>query len=255
MKKETNIKAVVIDDEPGARETLTALLEQFFPAVEVAATAEDGRSGLRCIETYRPELVFLDIEMPGLSGIELLDTVQYRDFEVIITTAYRDYTLAAIKYSALDYLLKPIQIKALSAAIEKARKKRHTRTLNARIRLLEEHLMGRNDQNRRIALPSGEGLMVVPIREIVRCEGDSNYTHFFFATGKKLTVTKTLREYEELLGDAGFFRIFQSHLISLYHVTSYRRGRGGHVQMSDGNLLPVSRNRKKELIDRLTDLK
>ncbi|MEM0998485.1 MAG: LytTR family DNA-binding domain-containing protein [Bacteroidota bacterium] len=254
MKTETNIKAVVIDDEPGARETLTALLERFFPEVEVAATAKDGPSGLQCIETHRPELVFLDIEMPGLSGIELLDMVQFRGFEVIITTAHRDYTLAAIKFSALDYLLKPIQIEALSTAIKKVQGKRHTRTLNARIRVLEEHLMGLNNHNRRIALPSGEGLSVLPIREIVRCEGDSNYTHFFFASGKKLTVTKTLREYEELLGDAGFFRIFQSHLINLYHVTSYLRGRGGQVQMSDGSVLPVSRNRKKELIDLLTHL-
>lgn len=248
------LHAVIIDDEAGARETLQALLREFFPEIKLVGTATDGTTGLELIETLQPELVFLDIEMPGLSGIELMEKLRFRDFEVIFTTAHKSYTLAAIKFSALDYLLKPISLEELSAAIRKAGERKTHRALAERLRVLEEHLQGVNNRSKRIALPAREGLQVVTVASIVRCEGDNNYTHFHFRDGKRLLVTKTLREYEQLLSDAGFFRIFQSHLVNLYHVDEYLRGRGGQVRMADGSLLPVSRDRKKQLLDMLTRL-
>lgn len=254
MIESGDIKAVVIDDEAGARDTLQALLREFFPEVQVVGVAENGLAGLELVEKLRPELVFLDVEMPGLSGIELVDKVNFRDFEVIFTTAHKTYTLDAIKLSALDYLLKPIGVEELSAAIRKVRERKQSRFLEERLRVLEEHLQGVNNRSMRVALPAKEGLQVVEVSSIIRCEGDNNYTHFFFSDGNKMLVTKTLREYERLLANAGFFRIFQSHLINLYHVQEYLRGRGGHVKMTDGALLTVSRDRKKELLNQLGKL-
>lgn len=251
MIEKDRIKAVIIDDEANARETLEALLREFFPEVEVIGKADDGISGLELVERLRPELVFLDVEMPGLSGLELLQKVAFRDFEIIFTTAHRSYSLAAIKFSALDYLLKPISVEELQSAIRKVEERKTNRQLAERLRILEEHLHNPNSRSMRIALPAREGLQLVRVDTILRCEGDNNYTYFYFQDASKVVVSKTLREYEQLFGDAGFFRIFKSHLVNLRHVEKYLRGRGGQVRMSDGTILPVSRDRKKELMEQL----
>ncbi len=248
------IKAVIVDDEAAARDTLSALLREFFPEVSIVGTAEDGEEGLRVLLDLQPELVFLDIEMPRLSGIEMMKQIGAREFEVVFTTAHKSYTLDAIKFSALDYLLKPIGVEDLSTVIKKVRERKHSRSLVERLKILEEHLQGVSNRSMRIALPAKEGLEVVNVSSIIRCEGDNNYTYFYFEGGKKLLVSKTLREYERLLSDAGFFRIYQSHLINLYHVDQYIRGRGGSVKMTDGELLTVSRDRKKDLLNLLSKL-
>lgn len=249
-----SIKALIIDDEAAARDTLAALLREFFPEISILGMAKDGNEGLVLVKELQPELVFLDVEMPGLSGIEMMQQVTSRNFEVIFTTAHKSYTLDAIKLSALDYLLKPIGVEELSAAILKVRERKYSRSLADRLRILEEHLQGVSNRSMRIALPAREGLELVNVSSIIRCEGDNNYTHFYFEGGKKLLVSKTLREYERLLSEAGFYRIFQSHLVNLYHVKEYVRGRGGNVKMTDGTLLTVSRDRKKDLLSQLSKL-
>ena len=254
MIEKKNLRAIVIDDELGARETLTGLLREFFVEVEVVAVGKNGIEGKELIEQERPDLIFLDVEMPGLSGIEMLKQVEFRDFEVVFVTAHRSYSLDAIKLSALDFLLKPVGIEDLELAIRKARERKYSRFLEERLQLLEEHLQGVNNRSMRIALPGKSGLEVVDVASIVRCEAESNYTHFFFENGQKQLVAKTLREYEKLLEKAGFFRIYQSHLVNLYHVKEYVRGRGGQVKMTDGAFLNVSRDRKKEFLSQLGKL-
>ena len=254
MTGSEQIKAIIVDDEGGARDTLRGLLREFFPEVELLGMAEDGASGLELLEKASPDLLCLDVEMPGMTGIEMMKHVALRDFEVVFTTAHKSYTLDAIKLSALDYLLKPIGVEELGEAIHKVKERKMNRFLAERLRILEEHLRGVHNRNMRIALPGKEGLKLVEVSSIIRCEGDNNYTHFFFSDGSKTLVSKTLREYERLLNNAGFFRIYQSHLVNLYHVREYIRGRGGHVLMSDEALLNVSRDRKKEFLDRLAKL-
>lgn len=237
------IKAIVIDDEASARETLSIVLSKYCPDVQVVSTADSAQSGIAEIKKHKPELIFLDVEMPYGNGFDLLEKAGEKNFEVIFTTAYDEYAIRAIKFAALDYLLKPINIRELKAAVEKAIVKKRNESEN-------KNLVETKTRMKKIALPTAHGQVFVVVDEIIRLQADDNYTHFFLTDGKKLLVSRTMKEFEELLEGNNFSRIHQTHLINIDHIKEYNRN-DSEVKMADGSSIPVSRRNKMDFLKML----
>lgn len=244
------IRAVLIDDEPKNNRILKLMLEEFCPDVLIEGQADNATEGVTLIRETEPDLVFLDIEMPYGSGFDLLDQLKPIRFEVIFITAFNDYSLKAIKYSALDYLLKPVNIDELIAAVTKAAEKVAARNINSRIENLLYNLKKPAQNIQKIALPSKEGYVFVLLSDIIRCESKSGYTTFYIKDMEKIVSSKNIKEYEPLLSDNIFFRIHNSHIVNLNHVKKYHRGRGGYLEMEDGAMIEVATRRKDELMAR-----
>lgn len=247
------IKAIIIDDEKSARETLSGLLSLYCEEVSVIAEAASISTGIDVIQKNQADLVFLDIKMSGGTGFDILEKLKEINFDIIFTTAYDRYALKAIKFSALDYLLKPINPDELIAAIAKVKKRKgiHQDQYVQNLRGLNEQLKNPGVKLHRIALSTSSGLVMVEIKDIIRCEGYKNYTTFYLADHQKIVVSKTLKEYENLLDPDDFMRIFQSHLVNLNYVKRYIRGLKGQVEMADGSILPISREKKIKLLEKL----
>ena len=244
------IHAVIIDDELGGRENLRDLLKENFEDVRIAALADSPAEGLRAIRSFDPDLVFLDIEMPGENGFEMLKKIDNIDFEVIFVTAYDHYAIQAIQFSALDYLLKPVGIENLRPAMERAVKKiSEGKRSKKQFDTLFANIGPGNKRPKIIALPDAQGLLFVDLSEIVRLESKSNQTCFSLQDKRQISVHKTLREYEEFLGE-GFFRCHKAHLINLDHIRKYMKGDGGEILMSDGTCVELSRRKKEEFLKR-----
>ena len=239
------INAIIIDDEPSARQTLNALLEKFFPQINVIAQADSIQSGIDILNSHNPDLVFRDIEMPHGHIFDILENVNNLNYEIIFITAHNQYALEAFRFSAIDYLLKPVKISDLTRAIERFEKRAGSGEQKEKIKVLIDNL---NQEVNRIVLPTGSGFEVASVSDIIRCEGERNYTRFIFTNGNKILVSKTLKEFEDLLCNYGFYRIHQSHVINLKHVKKYFKGKNPEVEMSDSQILPISRNRKEEFL-------
>ncbi len=237
------ISAVIIDDEMHGRLALREKLKLFCPDVEVVAEAENGRLGLEIIKKYKPEIIFLDVEMPEMSGFEMLSNLKDRTGHIIFTTAYNQYAIKAIKHAAFDYLLKPIDIEDLKSTIQKAR---DTEITDERKVLLHQ-----NKPFSKLAVASLEGLQFLTIVDIIHLEADSNYTTFYLKDGTKLMSSKSLIEYEEILESHNFFRCHHSHLINMDCVSKYLKNYGGQIQLSNGTQVDLSRRKKKEFLDRV----
>jgi two-component system LytT family response regulator len=244
------IKALIIDDEKSSRDTLRGFIDNYCEGVEIIDEAESAEQGIEQIKKLQPDLIFLDIELPLGSGFDLLEACGYANFEVIFTTAHDQYALQAIKVCALDYLLKPISATDLINAVAKIRQRGLSKTTTPQIGAFVENISNLNKQLSNIVLPTLDGFVVVKISDIIRCEADKNYTNFIFASNEKILVSKTLKEFEELLHDMDFIRIHQSHLINAAHVQRYIKGTGGYVQMSDDSIIEVSRRKKELLMER-----
>ncbi|MCB0550868.1 MAG: response regulator transcription factor [Phaeodactylibacter sp.] len=243
------IKAVIIDDERHSVETLKLKLDKYCREVEVAASFTDPEEGLAHLKRNPPELLFLDIEMPRLNGFELLENLGEASFDVIFTTAYDEFGIRAIKFSALDYLLKPIHADELKAAVERHSRKSRYNLSSSQLEVLFSNI--REEQRGRpgkIALATKESIEFVFPEEIVACSSDSNYTLVFLKDGRKRLISKTLKEFEELLSEFGFFRTHHSHLANLSHVREFVRADGGYLVMDNKMTLPVSRSRREELL-------
>jgi two-component system LytT family response regulator len=242
------IKAIIVDDEVTARETLTDLLQHYCPQVTVLSSAESVKSAVPLIKMHQPDLVFLDIEMPFENGFKLFEKFPQQNFSVVFVTAYDQYAIKAIKFSAMDYLLKPINPDELIGAIEKVNNKKMSEEENKkRIELLMSNL-DHPKKIKQIALPSSKGAVFVDMDTIVRCSADGNYTKFHLSDGKSHLITKNLGEYEELMEEYHFFRVHHSHLVNLNHIKTYIRGNGGYVVMSDATQVEVSRRKKNEFL-------
>lgn len=242
------INAVIIDDERNALEVLELQLAKYCPQVNVLAVANGGVAGIDAIRKYRPDLVFLDIEMPHKNGFDVLnETTEFR-YKVIFTTAYDQFAIKAFKFSAIDYLLKPIDIRELQQAVEKTLVREETGSLDEKLQILINQLKA-PAKPERIALPVGDAMQFFHTDEILRCESDSNYTHIFLVNGKKITVAKTLKEVEESLLGSDFYRIHQSHLVNMTHISKVVKGEGGYVMMKDGTTLTISRNKKEAFLE------
>ena len=248
---EAKITTVLIDDEQGARESLANLLSKYVDNIEVIGKADSASTGYNMIQELKPNLVFLDVEMPNGNAFDLLEKFETIDFHIIFVTAYDHYAIKAIKYSAIDYLLKPIDLDELRSAVEKYKAlSGKSKDINEKIKLLLSNLS--NDVGaKKIVVPDNEGLNLIHLQDIVRCESDGDYTNIDLANGKRILSANTLGDYEDLLTNSGFFRIHRSSIINLSHIKKYIRGEGGSVVMSDGSEVEVSRRKKAEFLDKL----
>jgi two-component system LytT family response regulator len=244
------IKALLVDDETNNLENLRILIEKYCPEVQVIAEATSMQLGLAAFHLHQPELIFLDIEMPGGSGFEMLDQIKQYSFEVIFVTAFDHYSLKAIKYSALDYLLKPLDIIDLKIAVQKALLRLSHQAFHQQLEVLLSHVNPSN-KSTKIALPSSERIDFVEVNEICYCQGESNYTHVKVGSNPPILVAKTLKEFESLLQEHRFFRTHQSWLINLNFVVSFVRKDGGYVLMRDGVQIPISQQKRKALLQLL----
>lgn len=241
--------AIIVDDEKHCREVLELLLHKHCSEVKILGICSSGEEALKLLQLQTPDVLFLDIEMPGMNGFALLEKFQPAAFEIIFTTAYNEYAIKAIKHSALDYLLKPVDKDELVQAIEKV--KAH-QSVKASERI--SNLIGLLNvkQSKRFAVPTLEALVMVDAEEILFCESDSAYCKLFFINQvKPMVISKTLKEVEEVLQGCGFCRIHHSYLVNMKFVQKYIRGEGGEVVMSNGTHLPVSRTRKQDFLSLL----
>lgn len=242
------IKAILIDDEVHCLDTLSILLKEYCPDVQIIDQCHSGKEGLLSIKRTKPDLVFLDIEMPGMNGFEMLERLTGIPFVIIFTTSYDQYAIKAIRFSALDYLLKPIDPNELISAVRKVMEQRHL-PIAEQFQMLLKQIQNKDHQFNKIAMPTAEGFELIPADQVVRCEADDNYTHFFLKNKTKITACRTLKEVEEQLHDFTFFvRVHHSHVVNLNEVTKYIRGEGGYLIMSDNSSVNVSRSRKEALL-------
>lgn len=248
------IRAIILEDEQRSRQLLHDMLTEHFKDITVLAVCENVEEAVIAIGVHHPDLLFSDIELEQNSAFDMLQRLKTIDFEVIFITAYEKYAIQAIKFSALDYLLKPFGINELTSAINHYQIKLNKKQSAHQFEVLFHNLKSIQADSKKIALPALDGLKVFPIKEIIRCQADANYTTFFFTAEKKMIVTKTLKEFEELLNDYNFIRIHNSHMINLDHVVKYTKGEGGVVTLSDGSEIDVSRRKKEEFLQRLANL-
>jgi len=241
------IKAILVDDEEHCRESLSILLEEYCPQVQLLAACSSAKEALQAIETLKPSLVFLDIEMPEMNGFEMLQQFKQLPFFVIFTTGYDQYAVKAFHFSALDYLMKPIDRHELIAAVNKLQQQQHHPLLE-QFQLLLSQVQHKGDF-KKIALPTIEGFELINIEEIIRLEADSNYTQIFLKNKSRLTVCRALKDMEEQLQDfPHFMRVHHSYVVNLNEAKIYVRGEGGYLIMNDGSTVNVSRSRKDALI-------
>lgn len=244
------IKAVIVDDEPYSCESLATLLERYCPGVKVADICYSGPDALIAIKEQQPQIVFLDIEMPKMNGFELLEKLPEINFEIIFTTSYDQYAIKAIRFSALDYLLKPVDREELQKAVQKVMQKQNQQ-LPQQLELLLQKINKPTTGIQKIALPTMEGLQMVAIDSIISCASDSNYTIFLLKNKEKLIASRTLKDIEELLTEYSFIRVHHSYIVNLSEVNKYIKGEGGYLIMSDNSNIDVSRSRKEMLLKKL----
>jgi len=244
------IKAIIVDDEHYAAQALVTLLERHCADVKVEAVCNSATAAMEAIEELQPQLVFLDIEMPHLNGFELLEKMAPIQFDFIFTTSYNQYAIKAIRFSALDYLLKPIDKEELIAAVNKFINRR-TSFLSQQLDILLAQLRQPQATVNRIALPTLEGLQLIPVDTIIYCTSNSNYTILFLKENQKLTVSRTLKEIEEMLEDYPFLRVHHSYLVNLNEIRKYIKGEGGSLVMSNSSEVNVSRSKKEMLLAKL----
>lgn len=243
------LKAIIVDDEPKARENLQLLLQDFVQGVEVVALCQNIAEAVRAVEQYSPDLVFLDIQLQRETGFDLLTKLKEINFEVIFTTAYTEYAIKAFKFSAIDYLLKPIDIEELRKAVEKV-ERRVNNSMTSRLTHLLQNLKQGSNENSKIALPTLEGLVFVNVKDILYCEASSNYTSIV-TNDEKYVVSKTLKEYDELLSEHNFFRIHNSYLININSIKKYVKGEGGYVVLNNNTSLDVSKRKKEAFLNKI----
>ena len=242
------MKAILVDDEKNALEMLEWMIQKNCPEVEIVAMCDSPLEGLEKIKTLKPDLIFLDIEMPQLNGFDLLDRLGSHESDVIFTTAYNQFAIKAFKACALDYLLKPIDPEDLKSAVQKAKNKK-SKVSTEQLNILLSYMKPEKPKSKRIALTTTDHLIFIDTDKIIYCESDSNYTIVFLSNGEKVIVSKTLKDVEEILDGSDFFRIHASYLINMKHVTKFTRGDGGYVVMSNNQHITVSRKKKDEFFE------
>jgi two-component system LytT family response regulator len=248
------LNAIIVDDEPHCCKTLDSLLKRYCPEVSIIATCANGVDALQAIRRLNPDLVFLDVEMPKMNGFEMLEQLHEINFHLIFVTSYDAYALKAIRFSAIDYLLKPVDREELQTAVQKVVKRMQV-PLPEQLKIILEKIQHPASASNKIALPTMEGLQMIAIESIISGEADDNYTTLHLKDNKKIVVSSTLKIIEELLEDHSFIRIHRSYLVNLKEIEKYMKADGGYVVMSDGSQIYVSRNKKEELIKMLLPYK
>ncbi|UII32859.1 LytTR family DNA-binding domain-containing protein [Fulvivirga ulvae] len=248
------LNVVIIEDEIRSQETLKSLLTEFCDDVNVLGMAGNVRDAVALINKVRPELIFLDIELQTGTGFDVLNQIGERNFDVIFTTAFEQYAIKAIKFSSLDYLLKPIDIDELQEALEKARKRIDRQESSKQLSLLLKNMDERPNQRKKICLSTSEGLEFIDIENIRYCEANGSYTNFNIKPDVKLIVSKNLKEYESLLSDHSFMRVHNSFLINLHEVKKFVKSEGGYILMNDGTQIAISQSKRDEFMERMMSL-
>ncbi len=248
------LKAIIVDDEPYCCEILAAMLESDFPEVDIVAICKNGTEALSAVRQYSPDLVFLDVEMPKMNGFEMLEQLPSINFHLIFTTSYDQYALKAIRFSAIDYLLKPIDREELKKAVQKVKERIHV-PIPQQLEILMQKLRHPSSPVTKIALPTMEGLQMIPVDSIISCESDDNYTTLQLKSKKKMLVTRSLKEMEEILEQHSFIRVHRFYIVNLNEIEKYIKGEGGYLVMSDGTSIDVARNKKEILLKKLLPYK
>lgn len=244
-------RAVIVEDEDRGRKLLETMLRKYCPEIQVIAVAETVEEAISIISSVKPDVVFLDIELPDGSGFKILDQLSYLTFNVIFVTAYEHYALKAIKRSALDYLLKPLDIDDLVAAVQKlSQKEANTSNLEGQSMVLNNYINGSPRDQYIMALPTIDGLIFIHDEEVISCRSDSNYTHLALTNNRKFLVSRTLNEIEEMLSHDLFCRVHHSFVVNLKHIRRYFKGKGGYLEMSDGTTVEVSSRKKQDFLAR-----
>ncbi len=243
------MKAILIDDELHALQSLEYEIKQSCPFLQIVDKITDPRKAKQSIVKNQVDLVFIDIEMPWMSGFDVLNSMDELDFEIIFVTAYDQYAIKAFKFSAIDYLLKPVDSLELKAAVDKVRKKKNAFDAQ-HLQVLLQNLKAGDQNMERIVLPTAEGLEFIQVSEIIRCQSESNYTYVHLNGNRTLFLAKTLKEIETMLKDYGFIRIHNSHLIAEKYISKFIATDGGSILMSDGAEVPISRTKKAEFLGR-----
>ncbi|MEZ5000665.1 MAG: LytTR family DNA-binding domain-containing protein [Bacteroidales bacterium] len=241
------MNAIIVDDEHAVRNSIQTLLGQEFPAIKVVATASTVAEAKEALTIHQPDLLFLDVELPDGTGFDLLTNFRPAAFRVIFITGHREYALNAIKVSALDYILKPFEPEELISAVKKAMKSVSSEEEKQKFEAFAENL-NPGKVLKRIILHTADHLHVVEIKDIIRAEADSNYTIFWLSGERKIMVSRTIKEFDELLSGSGLLRVHQSHLVNLYFVDRFVKRDGGYLLLKDSTPIPVSQNLKKKVI-------
>ncbi|MCF8369258.1 MAG: LytTR family DNA-binding domain-containing protein [Bacteroidales bacterium] len=247
------MKIVIIDDEDRARKSIADLIKLTNHNLQLVGEGNDVKSGIHVIKAQKPELVLLDINMPDGTGFDLLKSFEIIDFKVIFITAYEEFAIKAFEFSALDYILKPVDPAKLVDALNKAKQLVDQENINLKLNALFANLENSGSGIKKLILKTAESIYIVSTSDIIRCESDSGYTNFFLVDGKKILVSRNLKDYEDMLNGFGFFRIHQSHLINLKYIDHYSKIEGGAVIMKDNSTIPVSR-RKKDAFLKLLEM-
>ena len=248
------MRVILIDDEPNCLEMLALLIERYCPTLNIIGQFEDPSVAVGKIAELKPDLVFLDVQMPDLTGFDVIERCRETPFNVIFTTAYEHYALKAFKYSAIDYLLKPVDKEELITAVQKAVQTHKSKSSAQQRDILLDYVNPVKSSKEKVALPTADGIVFINIQDIVFCESEGNYTKVYMFKGKISTYTKPLKDIEELLQHSSFYRIHHSYLINLKQVEQYIRSDGGSIKMSNGKQLPISRQKKEEVLEALFKL-
>jgi two-component system LytT family response regulator len=241
------IKAIIIDDEQHCIDRVEALLKPYSNTITIIGSYLTVDAGIRGIESLTPDVVFLDVQIHEQTGFDVLKAVKQLNFEVIFTTAFEMYAVQAFKFSAIDYLLKPIDADDFKLAIDKLSQKIEAKDFSKKVKVLLDNI-SKHDVQKKITIPTLEGLEFLEVANIIRCEADVNYTIIHTKDGRKIMVAKTLKSFEALLTDCNFFRVHNSHLINLNHLVKYTKGKGGYVTLIDHSTIEVSVRRKDDFL-------
>jgi two-component system LytT family response regulator len=241
------LKTILIDDELPSLQNLEQKITEFCPDVKILASTQKPEEAIKLIELHRPDVIFLDIEMPRMNGFKMLEEINEKDFDIVFTTAYNLYAIDAVRISAFDYLVKPVAVKDLQNCVARLFKDQSKQTPE-KLDVLRQNLSDSRSQSDKITISTNEGIEFIEIKEIMRIESSSNYSKIFFKDGRSLLVTKLLKDFEEILLPYRFYRIHNSHLINLSYIKKYVRGDGGQVVMQNDEVIDVARRKKEEFL-------
>lgn len=242
------LRTLIIDDEAPARELLAGILENFCPRSELIGFADGVQSGLKAIKSLQPDLVLLDVNLEDGNAFDLLRELKEISFALIFVTAYENYALNAFRFSAVDYIMKPVNIDDLIKAVQKAADKVEQTSMGLKLKNFFDNLNSK-PEDKKLVLKTQESIHIIKVCDIIRCEADHNYCTFYLVNGKKILVSRNLGEYDDLLNGLFFFRTHQSHLININHILSFEKQEGGYLKMADGSSVPVSKRKKDELLE------
>jgi two-component system LytT family response regulator len=248
------MKLIIIDDEPNARETIKDILKISGMDFQVLAEAYNVKTGIEALKNNKPDILLLDIDLPDGSGFDILNRTDQHNFKLIFITAYDQYAIKAIKFSAFDYILKPVNPQELIETIKSASASIEDENLSLKLKAVISNYYSGNEKNKKLILKTSESINLVNISQIIRCESDGGYTTFFLEDKRKILVSKTIKDYEDLLTGYGFFRVHQSHIVNADYIKSYEKGEGGYLLMNDNSQVPVATRKKDELLQFLKKL-